>query len=183
MNIGEEIVSSYLEYIKKCEFIQKNLYTTDLQGEIDVVGIDLNSKTIYICEAAIHLITGLQYTKENQPNNVNKLVDKFSKDIEYARKYFPDYNSIFMLWSPIVKNAKPGAKHNQMRDVSEISEIIMEKYNVKIDFIINDRFLECLNELRQYASNETKEIKSPVLRLLQIEEHLKRFLNKSCSTC
>ncbi len=38
MNIGEEIVAVYLEHIKGCEFTQANLYTPDVQGEIDVVG-------------------------------------------------------------------------------------------------------------------------------------------------
>ncbi len=93
MNIGEEIVSVYLQYIRGCEFIQQNLYTPDVQGEIDVVGINLKSKELYVCEVAIHLTTGLRYVKEKQPNNVNKLIDKFSKDIEYAQKYFPDYTS------------------------------------------------------------------------------------------
>jgi len=91
MNIGEEIVSAYLEYIKHCEFTQKNLNTPDVQGEIDVVGIDLEGKTIYLCEVAIHLTIGLQYVKNNKPNNIEKLVEKFSKDIEYAKKYFQDY--------------------------------------------------------------------------------------------
>ena len=61
-----------------------NLYTPVIQREIDVVGIDVNKKVIYVCEVAIHLITGLQYTKEKRPNNVNKLIEKFSKDIEYT---------------------------------------------------------------------------------------------------
>ena len=91
MNIGEEIVSAYLQYIKHCEFIQKNVYPPDVQGEIDVVGINLKSKEVYICEVAIHLTTGLQYVKNKQPNNVKKLVEKFSKDIEYTNKYFQDY--------------------------------------------------------------------------------------------
>ena len=92
-NLGEEIVAAYLQYIKGCEFIQQNLYTPDVQGEIDVVGIDLETKTIYVCEVAIHLVTGLYYV----PSNVIKLTEKFSKDIEYANKYFPDYTRQFML--------------------------------------------------------------------------------------
>ena len=41
VNIGEQLVSSYLQYIRGCDFIQTNLYTVDTQGEIDVVGINL----------------------------------------------------------------------------------------------------------------------------------------------
>jgi Holliday junction resolvase-like predicted endonuclease len=82
MNIGEEIVAAYLQYIKHCEFIQQNLYTPDIQGEIDVVGINLEAKEIYVCEVAIHLTTGLTYVKDRKTNNVGKLTEKFSKDIE-----------------------------------------------------------------------------------------------------
>ena len=173
-NTGEEIVAAYLEYIKHCDFIQKNLYTPDVQGEIDVVGINLNKKRIYACEVAIHLITGLQYTKNNQPNNVDKLVEKFSKDIEYINKYFPEYEKHFMLWSPIVRDQKPGAKHNQMRDISKIVGTIKMKYNVKLEVVINNNFNTCLNKLREYAKGETKNLQSPIMRYLQIEEYLKK---------
>jgi len=67
INLGEELVAAYLQYLKGCDFIQQNLYTPDIQGEIDVVGINLNTKTIYVCEVAIHLVTGLRYTKDRQP--------------------------------------------------------------------------------------------------------------------
>ena len=30
MNVGEEIVEAYLQYVKKCEFIQKNLFIPDI---------------------------------------------------------------------------------------------------------------------------------------------------------
>jgi len=55
INLGEELVAAYLENIKGCEFIQQNLYTPDVQGEIDVVGIDLETKSIYVCGSEIEL--------------------------------------------------------------------------------------------------------------------------------
>ena len=177
-NFGEELVASYLEYIKGCDFIQRNLYTPDVQGEIDVVGINLKSKRLYVCEVAIHLTTGLRYVKDKQPNNPNKLTDKFSKDIEYANKYFPDYKKHFMLWSPIIKDAKDTSKYNQVRDLENIERNIKKKYGVNIEFIVNEVFLNCLNELREFAKRETKELKSPVLRQLQVEEYLKKHVKK-----
>ncbi|WP_162504761.1 YraN family protein, partial [Treponema endosymbiont of Eucomonympha sp.] len=98
MNVGEDIVAAYLQYIKKCEFVRVNFYIPDIQGEIDVIGINLNEKTVYICEVAMHLITGLQYVKDKSPNNINKLYDKFCKDIAYAKKYFSGYEKKIMLW-------------------------------------------------------------------------------------
>lgn len=178
MNTGEEIVAVYLQYIKGCEFTQVNLYTPDVQGEIDVIGIDLALPELYVCEVAIHLPTGLMYVDKGQPNNVNKLIDKFSRDIEYANKYFPDYKKHFMLWSPIVKIPTKRAKHNQMRDVEEIRARLKEKYGIEIELIINDEFFSCLNELRDYAKKQTKELKSPILRVMQIEEYLKKHVEK-----
>ena len=179
INLGEELVAAYLENIKDCEFIQQNLYTPDVQGEIDVVGIDLKTKPIYVCEVAIHLTTGLRYVKNRQPNNVNKLTEKFSKDIEYANKYFPDYEKHFMLWSPIIKKSKETSKHNQINDLKEIQQNIFSKYGIDLEFIVNERFLDCLNELREFAKRETKELKSPVLRLMQVEEYLKKRTKKA----
>lgn len=174
-NLGEEIVAAYLEYIRGCEFIQQNLYIPDTQGEIDVVGIGLEAKTIYVCEVAIHLTTGLYYP----PSNVAKLTEKFSRDIEYANKYFPDYTRRYMLWSPVVKKSRDGSKFNQMTDVENIKQNIQAKYGVDLECVINEKFSDCLMELREYASKATKELKSPVLRLMQVEEFLNRHLGKN----
>ena len=182
INLGEEIVAAYLQHIKKCEFIQQNLYTPDVQGEIDVVGIDLETKTIYVCEVAVHLITGLQYVKDKQTNNVNKLTEKFSRDIEYTNKYFPDYSKHFMLWSPIVRRSGDKARFSQMADIDRITANIQAKYGVILECIINERFADCLAELREYACRETKELKSPVLRFMQVEEYLKRHIGRISKT-
>lgn len=178
MNIGEEIVAVYLEHIKGCEFTQANLYTPDVQGEIDVVGVNLEPKELYVCEAAIHLVTGLYYKKGGQPDNVKRIVDKFSRNIEYAEKYFPGYKKHFMFWSPVIRISSEKAKHNQMRDVEEIRARIEKEYGVEIEFVINEKFLLCLRELRDYARKQTKELKSSVLRFMQIEEYLKKHVKK-----
>lgn len=178
MNIGEELVAAYLQHIKGCEFTQQNLYTPDVQGEIDVVGIDLAQRALYVCEVAIHLVTGLYYAKGGQPNNVEKLTDKFSRDIEYAKKYFPDYRQHFMLWCPVIRRSKADAILNQERDLRQIEENIRTKYGVSIEFVVNEDFQRRIDELRQYARNKTEELKNPVLRLLQIEEALQKHLGK-----
>lgn len=183
MNIGEELVAAYLQHIKGCEFIQQNLHTPDTQGEVDVVGINLTERAVYVCEVAVHLATGLLYTKGSQPNNVGKLTEKLSRDIEYAQKYFHDYRQHFMLWSPIVRTSKAGAVLNQERDLEDIKANILAKYGVTIEFVVNEDFRGRLDELRHYAGGKTEELKNPVLRLFQIEEmlnkHLKRRLKKA----
>lgn len=171
MNVGEELVSAYLECVKECGFVQKNLYTPDVQGEIDVVGINLSTRTVYVCEVAIHLVTGLQYK-----DNVRKLVQKFEKDIQYAENYLPEFNKVFMLWSPVVKPSLRSKAPSQLDDVIEVQRQIREKFGVELETIINQRFCDCIAEMREYARNESKEIKNPILRTWQIEEYLEKHL-------
>ena len=172
LNVGEQLVSSYLRYIRDCDFIQTNLYTVESQGEIDVVGLNIAEQQVYICEVAIHLTTGLQYVKNKRPNNVQKLTDKFSRDIEYARKYFDEYNQHFMLWSPIVKDTKGKLEYNQMRHLAEIEGNIKRQYGIDIECTVNEKFYACLEELRLYAATQTVALQCPLMRLMQIEELL-----------
>ena len=174
----EEIAGEYLKVIKGCEFIEYNLYTPDVQGEIDVVGIDVKNKRLYVCEVATHLITGLQYVTQATPDNVDRFLKKFRKNIPYANKYFPDYEKHFMLWSPIVKNQGPNAKNNQLRDVNEIRQRLEDEYGHSLELIVNNEYKKCLDDLRAYAGKETKELKSPVLRMMQIEEKLTKHLKR-----
>lgn len=178
-NIGESLVGDYLKVILGCDFVEFNLYTPDVQGEIDVVGINAKAKKIYICEVATHLVTGLMYVnpKNKTPDNVDRFVKKFTKNIQYANKYFDEYEKRFMLWSPIIKN-QVGAKHNQTNDILNIKNEIFNLFNVDLEIICNKDYMECINKLRQYARTETKELKSPVLRLFQIEEKLTKHLKK-----
>lgn len=172
LNVGEQLVASYLRYIRKCDFIQTNLYTVEAQGEIDVVGIDLKEKRVYVCEVAVHLTTGLQYVKDKRPNNIQKLTAKFSKDIEYAEKYLSEYERHYMLWSPIVKNSQGHPQYNQLGHLKEVVSCLNAKYGVELECIVNAKFMACLNELRCFARTQTVELQCPLLRLLQIEEYL-----------
>ena len=187
LNVGEQLVASYLRYIRKCDFIQTNLYTVDAQGEIDVVGINLKEKRVYVCEVAVHLTTGLQYVREKKPNNVQKLTEKFSRDIEYTQKYLSEYEAHYMLWSPIVKDSQGHPLYNQLLHLVDIRAALKSKYNVDLECTVNDKFLACLKELRVYASTQTSELQCPLLRLLQIESYLERHVarmtaNKSVNT-
>lgn len=174
INPGEEIVGEYLKLIKNCDFVEYNLYTPDIQGEIDVVGINAKDKTLYVCEVATHLVTGLQYTKNNRPDNVDRFCKKFRKNIPYARKYFPDFKHHFIIWSPVVKSSREGAKNNQLKSITEIKEIMFSEFNENIETVINHEYAKCLAELRAYAASETKELQSPIMRLMQVEEYTKK---------
>lgn len=179
MNVGQQLVSAYLRCIRKCDFIQTNLYTVDVQGEIDVVGINLAERKVYVCEVAIHLTTGLRYVKDNRPNNVNKLVEKFTRDIAYARKYLGDYEHHFMLWSPIVKQSRGSPANDQMGHLSEVKRRVMEGSQVDLECVVNLGFQAAMQEMREFAGRQSAELQCPLMRLLQIEELLGRHVNKA----
>ena len=179
MNVGEELVASYLQYVMGCEFTSKNLYTRDEQGEIDVVGVNLKDKSIYMCEVAIHLTTGLRYVKDKRPHTLEKLKDKFSRDIKFARSNYPDYKLSFMLWSPIVKGGKPNAQENQLEALDKLNAYLMHEFGVQVELVVNNEFLSRIKELREFAASRKEEIKCPLLRLLQIEALLQKHVGKN----
>jgi hypothetical protein len=178
-NVGERLVGDYLRISKHCDFIDYNVYTRDAQGEIDVVGIDNKTRKVYICEVAIHLTTGLQYTKNKRPDTCERLIAKFTKDIEYAERYFVGYEKEFMLWSPILKNSKGKIEYNQLDHLNRMVEEIQIKKHVSVQLMINQDFHQAFMELKRYAATASEELKSPILRLLQIEGRLERHINRT----
>ena len=178
-NPGEHLVGQYLKEVKGCDFVEYNLQTKYVQGEIDVIGINSNEKFIYVCEVATHLQgLGLQYTKDKHPDNVGRLVGKFEKDIEYTNKNFPDFKKEFMLWTPIARNSKAGSSTNPFRDLKEIKEKIKAKYDIDLKIVANESYFEAIKELRIVAAKRTDEMNSPIMRFLQIEEKLKKYFEK-----
>ncbi|MBU1643770.1 MAG: hypothetical protein KKA62_01750 [Nanoarchaeota archaeon] len=171
---GEHLVGQYLKEIKNCDFVEFNLQTKKVQGEIDVVGINSSDKIVYICEVATHL-GGLQYVKNNQPDNVGRFIKKFEKDINYANNNFINFKKVFMLWTPIIIKPKKETKHNQWRDLENIEKHFKKKYNIQLEIIYNEGYYECINQLRTVAKNTTYAMTSPIMRFLQIEEKLKKI--------
>ena len=177
-NVGEEIAGLYLQIERGCDFVQYNLYTPDVQGEIDVVAVNFAARIVYVCEVAVHLVTGLQYVKGARPDTRDRFLKKFNKDIDYAEKAFPDFNRRYMLWSPIVKSAGPAAKYDQMKAVQDVQRQIRADRGVEIELVVNEAFRDVLMRLRAYARTKTEELKSPVLRLLQIEALLESHIQR-----
>jgi hypothetical protein len=163
-NPGEELVGSYLRAALECDFVEYNLSTYFTQGEIDVIGISSAKRTVYLYEVATHLETGLQYVRERRPDNVNRFVKKFEKDIRYATTYFSEFKKEFMLWSPIVKSSKEGSIYNQVADIEQIKRIVKEKYGVELKIIINEEYMKCIKRLREAVMKRTDEMKTPITK-------------------
>jgi hypothetical protein len=172
---GEELVGEYLRHICNCEFVQYNLQTSHVQGEIDVIGINMSTRTLYVCEVAVHLVTGLKYVKNKRPDNIDRFITKFTKDIQYARSALPDYEHVFMLWSPIVKQGS-NPQYDQMSHVQTIHARLQADFNVDLQLIINEKFQQCIAELRLFSAKQGAAFTSPIMRLLQIEERLAQHL-------
>lgn len=176
-NIGEELCGEYLKYIEKCDFVTYNITNHDVQGEIDVIGINLDRRFVYVCEVAVHT-SGLQYNKNSRPDDYNRFIAKFDKDISYAQKYFMNYEVKPMLWSPIVKRSSEKAKYNTITELNRVKTYILEKYRLDLELIINEEFLKAINKLKEYTDKETSEFKSSVMRMFQIERSLDRHIKR-----
>lgn len=177
-NPGEELVGSYLKFVLECDFVDYNPSTRDSQGEMDVIGINTAKKIVYICEVVTHLETGLQYVKDRRPDNVSRITNKFQRGIEYGSKYLKEFERHYMLWSPIVKSPKGDTLHNQRRDIDEISANIKQKFGIELDVFTNEKYLKAIESLRNVALSRTDELKTPIMRFLQIEEKLKAHVAK-----
>ncbi len=173
-NPGERLVGDYLRYIKGCDFIDFNVYTKLVQGEIDVIGVDHAKKRAYICEVVTHLKTGIQYVKNARPDTADQLIKKFVKDINYGAAAFRGYTILYMLWSPVVHRAQGNPQYDQFAHFARVGDEIKSKTGVVIQFVTNEAYLEAMEALRTFASHESKELKSPVMRFLQIEEWCRR---------
>lgn len=177
-DIGEEIVGAWLREVAECDFVQYNVPTRKNQGEIDVVGLNLEQKKVYICEVATH-IQGLQYTKNSQPNNYEKLAQKFASDVIYGETYLKQFERHYMLWSPIVPHPKTmTTRHNTFRDLARVQHEIQQRYSANIEMVINESYWEKVKALKNRASRETFVSQYPVFRLLQIFEVLEQHVTK-----
>ena len=67
----------------------------------------------------------------------------------------------YMFWSPVVPEGKLTKVFNKNK-----------KFN-GLKFVINEKYTECINELREKAKELSNDTGNTAFRLLQIIEHLK----------
>ncbi len=159
-DIGEFIVGAHLQLIEKCDLIDYNVRPPGGGmkglGELDVVGLNFNSNTAYLCEVTTH-IRGLLY-KDNQ-ETISKIKKKHKRQKEYADKYLKNFkNHIYMFWSPVVP-------------VGYLTKHLSEIENLEI--IINGEYKNRIEELRLLAKDTTYDARNPFFRMLQIMEHMR----------
>jgi len=174
-NIGEELAGEYLRYFEKCDFITYNTINPLIQGEIDVIGMNLKTKTVFYCEVAIHT-GGLNYVTNKRPDNYNRFKSKFDKIIDYHKNFFNEYKIQLMLWSPIVKNS-PNAKYNAFAEIQKLKNTY-QNLGYDMDLIVNQSYLDCMKKLKSKAGELTACLDSSVMRLFQIQEYTERYVQK-----
>ena len=160
---GEEIVGAWLRYMASCEFVEYGVQIPGA-GEIDVVGLSLRHNRAYVCEVATH-IHGLQY-KDNR----GTIEKKFLRAKEYADDALRSVNVSYEFWSPVVRTGL------QLDAVKQVQSALRDGPGIELAAIINASYRDRLKELRQVASELTRNASHPVLRLLQIEEWSSKYV-------
>ena len=160
--IGEYIVGAYLKMIENCIFVDYNVRPPGggLKGlaEFDVLGLNFETKTAYLCEVTTHIL-GLLYGK-GPDATFNKVREKHKRQKEYAGRYLKEFKTVrFMFWSPIVSRGKLSA---QLTTLKSLELVINEEYTAKVDL------------LRSRAKEVTQDTGNPFFRTLQILERLRR---------
>lgn len=161
-DMGEYIVGAYLKVVKECDFVDYNVRPScgGLEGlkEIDVIGLGFKSKTAYLCEVTTH-IKGL-LIKDNK-TTVETIRKKYERLREYANRYLLDFPSRhFMFWSPVVPR---GYLTEELEKIENL------------ELVINEKYTELVEELKQRASEMTNDTGNPFFRFLQIIGHLRGF--------
>ena len=178
LNVGEQIVSSYLRYIRKCDFVETNIYI-ERQGEIDVIGLNRTENKVYVCEVTVQLEDGFSLLKnDGRADTINRFTNKFARNIEHAHKHLHQFDHHFMYWCPIVRTTGRTPETTQIRLLAAGQANIRERYGVEIECIINEWFQECLQEMRDFAKTQTRQLPCPLMRFMQIEEYLRKRIAK-----
>ncbi len=159
-DIGEYIVGAYLKLIENCDFVDYNVRPPGggLKGleELDVLGLNFQKSTAYLCEVTTH-IRGLLY--KNNEETIRRITQKHLRQKNYARKYLANFsNHIFMFWSPVVPE---GYLTQNLKNIQGL------------ELVINGEYKRRIAQLRKLAKETTHDARNPFFRMLQILEHLR----------
>jgi len=185
---GELLVGAYLRLIEKCELVMYNQRTQAEgdQSEIDVIGVENTEEgeqVVYTCEVVTHL-NGLHYSGpvktdrwaeyggRDYQHSLERLWRKFNSDRDYVTELFDSADSyVFQLWSPIV----PGKSDEEylLGGLHTLESDFEEETGMELELVINERYTEKIEKLREKASETEKDYGELGFRILQILEHLR----------
>ncbi len=158
--MGELVVGAYLKLCLGCAFVDYNVRPPGggLKGlgELDVIGLDPDSGSAFLCEVTTHL-RGLLYVSNAE--TVKRIRKKHERQREYVKAQLSQFSNIrFMFWSPVVP-------------VGYITEHLTEIEGLEL--VINQDYASKVEELRALAKTSSHDSGNDFFRVLQILEHLR----------
>jgi hypothetical protein len=158
LDMGESLVGAYLRYLAKCDFVVYGTQT-EKQGEIDVIGFQVEQRRVWMCEVATHL-DGLQY----RGGTLAKARQKVERAVAFGDLMFPGQQRRFEWWSP---KAGPSL----LEGLEELATELTTE-DTAVEFIVNASYAERVCALLAEAEKGTKATPEPFFRSLQILTHL-----------
>lgn len=156
--MGEYLVGAYLKEQLACDVVDYNVRPPGggLGGlaEFDVIGLRFRDRRVYLCEVVTHL-DGMNYG--NNQKNVERIRAKHERQKQYAKEHLAQFTPEYMLWSPRVA-------------VGYATEGLAQIETLQL--YINERYTQCVQDLRRLAKGTTRDAGNPFFRVLQILEHL-----------
>jgi Holliday junction resolvase-like predicted endonuclease len=160
--MGEYVVGAYLKHIKGCQHVWYNV-RAGKQGEIDVVGLDLRRRIVYICEVETH-IKGLLVSKKGLGDvTAETIQEQLKSAIIYGKQWSRVLTPKYMFWSPKVPKGRRTAQLQQIRRTLESD----------VEIVINSEYKKRVRGLQEMARHDDSTSGEPFYRALQILEHLR----------
>jgi hypothetical protein len=166
---GELLVGAHLRLITECQLVVYNQHSSHQgnQNEIDVIGVHTTpsgEQEIYSCEVVTHL-NGIGYG--NYEESHARLEKKFQHHRREITEIFDSADAYrFQLWSP---NVQPGL----VTRLEELHGNFADADNMTLNLIINEKYSDRIEDLRDEAASTTKQRGELGFRFLQILEHTK----------
>lgn len=158
LDMGESLVGSYLRYNGKCDFVVYRTQT-EKQGEIDVIGFQVEQRRVWMCEVATHL-DGLQY----RGDTLAKVRQKVERAAAFGDRMFPGQSRRFEWWSPKANPSLLGGLEDLAVELSTEDTVV--------EFVVNHLYARRVCALLGEAQKGTKATPEPFFRSLQILTHL-----------
>ena len=181
--IGELIVGAYLRIVNDCELVSYNQRSKEAgqQMEIDVLGVESTNgeQTVYACEVVTHIRGSLysgspdedgwwsEYGNDSYQHSLERIWHKFEEDRNLVTDVFNDAEEYrFQFWSPYVSEG------HLTNGLEEMAEQFDDEYGEEIDLVVNGKYSERVETLRERASETKKSYDEPAFRFFQILEHM-----------
>lgn len=159
-DIGEYFVGACLQLCEECDVVDYNVRPPGGGlaglGELDVLGFNFKTDSVFLCEVTTH-VRGLLYkTKEE---TVERIAKKHQRQKEYAEKFLSNFETVHhQFWSPVVPK---GYITENLANIESMELIINAEYKRRVE------------QLQAKAATETHDARNPIFRVLQILAHLR----------